>query len=132
MKPRPAAARMAMPMSMDALTMITEEQLGQDVAEDDPAPLGSDRPGRLDEAFLAHGQGSALDQPDVARPPDHRQGDHAIDHARTHRPDHRQGEDPSGDGQKHVSDPHDRLADPAAEVAGGDAQGGRRSPWPPG
>jgi hypothetical protein len=73
--------------------------------------------GQLDELALAQAQDLAADHPCVPRPQHRPEDDHDVPHAR---PDHRRQEDREDEGRQsepRIGEPHDRLVDPAAEIA---------------
>ena len=97
--------------------------LRQHVAGDDPQVPGPERPRPLHVDALAHALHLRADHPRRRRPeqdPDH---DHDVEEARA--PDRRHDDHQRhvGNDEEVVGDPHQDRVGPAAEVAGGDADG---------
>ena len=105
-------------------TMAEFSDVGQDVAAHDRLLRTPGHDGQAHEVALPEREDLAADDARIPRPVDGGQDDHDVPHAGAH---HGREEDREGQRrqrQPRVRDAHDHLVDPAAEIAGQDAEPG--------
>ena len=129
-KPSTAATRMVKPSPIVARTIIGDSDVGQDVQEARCAACRRRRPAAHRRTATAEPPRLGIDDAGEERPVGQRQRQHRAFDRRRHELRERERQHELRDRQHHVGDPHDRLRQPAAAIAGDAGRAARRSASP--